>query len=172
MERIMVAPSPTAYPSFGFKNRTAFSLLVKPEGRTVQYFPPELVNRIFPRPPTAHPWELSMKKMSDKSSRPPSVNRRQERPPSSVRTTRPSAPPAQPTFSLAKCTVVSFGLVRTFAGNQSVPPSPVIKTTPLSPEAQPCVSSVKTTEKRSVLTNGFTDRHVAPPSSVISTVPW
>src|SRR6185503_10465919 len=85
----MAPLSPTTQPDFSLGNVTAFRFAFDPEGRTVQVFPPEFVNRIRPRSPTAQPCELSMKKILARSSRPPSVRRCHDSPPSSLRTMRP-----------------------------------------------------------------------------------
>src|SRR6185369_1680503 len=133
----MVPLSPTTHPLRSFTNVIAFRFAVEFDGRIVQFFPPELVNRMRPCSPTAQPWELSMKKIFARSSRPPCVNLRHERPPSSVRTTKPSAPAAQPNDSSTKLTVFNRGPVRMFTGSQMFPPSPVVNITPPSPAAQP-----------------------------------
>src|SRR6266550_3189875 len=111
-------------------NWIEFKRLLVPEGRTVQFFPPEPVKSIFPRAPTAQPCELSKKKSCDKSSRPPSVKRRHENPPSSVRKTRPSSPAAQPCFSSVKKTENRSVLTSEFKACQFAPPSSVCRIVP------------------------------------------
>src|ERR1044072_8405460 len=92
----------TNQPHSSLVKSIALSVAVVPEGRVVQFLPPELVKSILPRSPTAQPCELSIKKMFARSSRPRWVSRFHDKPPSSVRTTRPSAPAAQPIDSSEK----------------------------------------------------------------------
>src|SRR5215208_4171864 len=154
VERRIVPLLPTTQPDFSLVKVIAFSVVVDPEGRMVQLLPPEFV-----------------KKMLARSSRPPSVSLCQDRPPSSVRTTKPSAPAAQPSDSSEKNSVASLGSVRTLTGSQIFPPSPVVSITPASPAAQPCSSSVKKTEYRSVVTSEPFEVHDSPASSVWRMVP-
>src|SRR5262249_23976484 len=114
-----------------------------PEGRDIQDLPPDVVDRILPREPTAQPCEPSRNVISMMSSRPPSVSRCQPSPLSSLRNTKPPLPAVQPVFSSAKKIVTNRGLVRMLTGNQSFPPLTVLKIVPLLVLIQPWFSLAK-----------------------------